>query len=146
MYHEWLVKFRLFTSVAARVDHSNGNNITNSLKIHQSFKYKWFIVCVCPNTLIFLSFIRKVRTFIYAKKELRSSGNIRSILEQYLVCQQGRQCSLLLVANDEARISLTLRLLMSYIYIYNNISSLRVNDLTLILLTWRKSRANNASK
>ena len=30
---------------------------------------------------------------------------------------------------------LTLRLLMSYIY---DISSLRVNDLTLILLTWRK--------
>ena len=49
---------------------------------------------------------------------------------------------------------LTLRLLMSYIYIYKiyvyniyniyiyiyiyDISSLRVNDLTLILLTWRK--------
>jgi len=34
---------------------------------------------------------------------------------------------------------LTLRLLMSYIYIYiYDISSLRVNDLTLILLTWRK--------
>jgi len=32
-----------------------------------------------------------------------------------------------------------------YIYIYN-ISSLRVNDLTLILLTWRKWWANNASK
>jgi hypothetical protein len=32
-----------------------------------------------------------------------------------------------------------------YIYIYD-ISNLRVNDLTLILLTWRKSRANNASK
>ena len=30
---------------------------------------------------------------------------------------------------------LTLRLLMSYIY---DISSLRFNDLTLILLTWRK--------
>jgi len=30
---------------------------------------------------------------------------------------------------------LTLRLLMSYIY---DIRSLRVNDLTLILLTWRK--------
>jgi hypothetical protein len=27
-----------------------------------------------------------------------------------------------------------------------DISSLRVNDLTLILLTWRKWRANNASK
>jgi hypothetical protein len=40
---------------------------------------------------------------------------------------------------------LTFRLLMSYIYIYD-ISSLRVNDLTLILLTWRKSWANNASK
>jgi len=39
---------------------------------------------------------------------------------------------------------LTLRLLMSYIY---DISSLRVNDLTLILLTWRKRRApNNACK
>ena len=37
--------------------------------------------------------------------------------------------------------SLTLRLLMSYIYIYiyiYDISSLRVNDLTLVLLTWRK--------
>ena len=35
---------------------------------------------------------------------------------------------------------------MSYIYIYD-ISSLRVNDLTLILLTWRKWCApNNASK
>jgi len=36
---------------------------------------------------------------------------------------------------------LTLRLLMSYIYIYiyiYDISSLRVNDLTRILLTWRK--------
>jgi hypothetical protein len=32
-----------------------------------------------------------------------------------------------------------------YIYIYD-ISSLWVNDLTLILLTWRKSWANNASK
>jgi len=32
---------------------------------------------------------------------------------------------------------LTLRVLMSYIYIYD-ISSLMVNDLTLILLTWRK--------
>jgi len=32
-----------------------------------------------------------------------------------------------------------------YIYIYD-ISSLRVNDLTLILLTWRKWRASNASK
>ena len=31
--------------------------------------------------------------------------------------------------------SLILRLLMSYIY---NISRLRINDLTLILLTWRK--------
>jgi hypothetical protein len=30
-------------------------------------------------------------------------------------------------------------------YIYD-ISSLKVNDLTLILLTWRKSWANNASK
>jgi hypothetical protein len=30
-------------------------------------------------------------------------------------------------------------------YVYD-ISSLRVNDLTLILLTWRKSWANNASK
>jgi hypothetical protein len=36
--------------------------------------------------------------------------------------------------------SLTLRLIMSYIYIYiYDISSLRVNDLTLILLTLRKS-------
>ena len=35
--------------------------------------------------------------------------------------------------------SLTLRLLMSYICIYiYDISSLMVNDLTLILLTWRK--------
>ena len=40
---------------------------------------------------------------------------------------------------------LTLRLLMSHVYIYiyiyiyiYDISSLRVNDLTLILLTWRK--------
>ena len=34
---------------------------------------------------------------------------------------------------------LTLKLLMSYIYIYiYGISSLGVNDLTLILLTWRK--------
>jgi len=49
-------------------------------------------------------------------------------------------------------VPLTLRLLMSYIYIYiyiyiYDISSLRVNDLTLILLTWRKWWApNNASK
>jgi hypothetical protein len=28
----------------------------------------------------------------------------------------------------------------------NDISSLRFNDLTLILLTWRKSWANNANK
>ena len=37
---------------------------------------------------------------------------------------------------------------MSYIYIYiYDISSLKVNDLTLILLTWRKQWApNNASK
>ena len=42
---------------------------------------------------------------------------------------------------------LTLRLLMSYIYIYiYDISNLRVNDLTLILLTWRKWWTNNASK
>jgi hypothetical protein len=49
---------------------------------------------------------------------------------------------------------LTLRLLMSYIYIYiyiymyvcmYDVSSLRVNDLTLILLTWRKWTPNNAS-
>ena len=38
---------------------------------------------------------------------------------------------------------LTLRLLISYIYIYiyiyvYDISSLRVNDLTLVLLMWRK--------
>ena len=32
-----------------------------------------------------------------------------------------------------------------YIYIYD-ISSLMVNDLTLILLTWRKWLANNVSK
>ena len=37
------------------------------------------------------------------------------------------------------KIALNLRLLMSYIYIYiYDISSLRVNDLTLVLLTWRK--------
>ena len=48
--------------------------------------------------------------------------------------------------------SLTLRLLMSYTYIYiyiyiYDISSLRVNDLTFILLTWRKWLApNNASR
>jgi len=47
---------------------------------------------------------------------------------------------------------LTLRQLMSYIYIYiyiyiYDISSLKVNNLTLILLTWRKWWApNNASK
>jgi len=33
----------------------------------------------------------------------------------------------------------------TYIYIYD-ISSLRVNDLTLILLTWRKRTPNNARK
>jgi len=34
-----------------------------------------------------------------------------------------------------------------YIYIYMyDVSSLRFNDLTLILLTWRKWWANNASK
>ena len=45
-------------------------------------------------------------------------------------------------------LSLTLRRLMSYIYIYiRDISSLKVNNLTLILLTWRKWWApNNASK
>jgi hypothetical protein len=37
---------------------------------------------------------------------------------------------------------LTLRWLMSYIY---DIRSLRANDLSLILLTWRKWWANNAS-
>ena len=41
------------------------------------------------------------------------------------------------------RWDLTLRLLMSYIYIYiyiyiYDIRSLRVNDLTVILLNWRK--------
>jgi hypothetical protein len=37
------------------------------------------------------------------------------------------------------KIELTLRVLMSYIYIYiYDIRSLRVNYLTLILLTWRK--------
>ena len=43
---------------------------------------------------------------------------------------------------------LTLRVLMSYIYIYiYDISTLRVNDLTFILLTWRKWLApNNASR
>jgi hypothetical protein len=40
-------------------------------------------------------------------------------------------------------VTLTLRWLMSYIYA---ISILRDNDLTLIMLTWRKSWANNASK
>jgi uncharacterized membrane protein len=35
--------------------------------------------------------------------------------------------------------ALTLRVLMSYIYIYiYNIRSVRVNDLSVILLTWRK--------
>jgi hypothetical protein len=48
-------------------------------------------------------------------------------------------------------VTLTLRWLMSYIYIYiyiyiYDISGLTVNDLTLILLTWRKWWANNASK
>jgi len=38
----------------------------------------------------------------------------------------------------------TSRMGAPYIYIY--ISSLRVNDLTLILLMWRKWWANNASK
>jgi len=42
-------------------------------------------------------------------------------------------------SQQDALYRLTLRLLMSYIYIYiYDISSLRVNDLTLILLTWRK--------
>ena len=36
-------------------------------------------------------------------------------------------------------------MLYIYIYIYD-ISCLKVNDLTLILLTWRKWWANNASK
>ena len=38
---------------------------------------------------------------------------------------------------------------MSYIYIYiyiYDISSLRFNDLTLVLLTWRKRTPNNSSK
>jgi hypothetical protein len=39
----------------------------------------------------------------------------------------------------------TSRIGAPYIYIYD-ISHLRVNDLTLILLTWRNSWANNASK
>jgi hypothetical protein len=39
----------------------------------------------------------------------------------------------------------TSRICAPYIHIYD-IRSLRVNDLTLILLTWRKWRANNASK
>ena len=48
-----------------------------------------------------------------------------------------------LVAFHYKNLSLTLRLLMSYIYIYiyiyiYDVSSLRVNDLSLILLTWRK--------
>ena len=47
-------------------------------------------------------------------------------------------------------ISLILKLLMSYIHIYiyiYDISSLRVNDLTLILLMWRKWwTPNNANK
>ena len=43
---------------------------------------------------------------------------------------------LILFCNKNGLI-LTLRRLMSYIYVYD-ISSLRVNDLTLILLTWRK--------
>jgi len=50
---------------------------------------------------------------------------------------------LLLKALLPVMYKLTLRLLMSYIYIYiyiyiYNISSLRVNDLTPILLKWRK--------
>ena len=54
-------------------------------------------------------------------------------------------------AGGKVYIDLTLRLLMSYIYIYiyiyiYDISSLMVDDLTLILLTWRKWWANNASK
>jgi hypothetical protein len=39
----------------------------------------------------------------------------------------------------------TSRIDAQYIYIYD-ISSLRVNDLTLILLTWKKWPPNNASK
>ena len=49
---------------------------------------------------------------------------------------------------QESLEELTLRWLMSYIYKYiYDISRLKVNNLTLILLTWRKLWApNNASK
>ena len=51
------------------------------------------------------------------------------------------------ILSEGGQASLTFRRLMSYIYIYIytyiyiyicDISSLRINDLTLILLTWRK--------
>ena len=55
----------------------------------------------------------------------------------YLTWYYGQTCE------PGSVVGLTLRLLISYIYIYiyiyiYDISSLRVNDLTLILLTWRK--------
>jgi len=56
-----------------------------------------------------------------------------------------RMCCVVVCDLETSRIGAPCIYIYVYIYIYD-ISNLRVNDLTLILLTWRKWRANNASK
>ena len=56
-----------------------------------------------------------------------------------------RLCCVVVCDLEISRIGAPYIYIYIYIYIYD-INSLRVNDLTLILLTWRKWWANNASK
>ena len=56
-----------------------------------------------------------------------------------------RLCCVVVCDLETSRIGAPYIYIYVYIYIYD-IRSLRVNDLTLILLTWRKWWANNASK
>jgi hypothetical protein len=63
----------------------------------------------------------------------------RGLCDELITCPQEsyRLCCVVVCDLETSRIG------APYIY---DISSLSVNDLTLILLTWRKSWANNASK
>ena len=101
----------VFTFVAVRIYHWNSNNIKNSLKLHQSFKYKWFpvrvCVCVCSNTPIYLSFIRDFCTFICTKMSYAIRGLFVQHENSILCVNRADSCSLLLVEDAEVQISLS---------------------------------------